>query len=239
MNIYRHYLPSLLSVLALTTTSIQAAEPSRLVFLEQASVAAAGTVAVDLGYDADVGAGVNTGIRIGLAGGEFQINRSDWDSVLPSSTDYTTTIGFKKSINTDLALYGEFGMIDREQNDIETDDATSIAFGAAYSINPGPGFFVSLNAELVALDDPGLEDETFIKLGVGALYDLNLTQTGKVYLLGELITDDSSDTDTTLLLGARWAVNDRVTIDFSVIENSGDAQETTAVPGSITVNLVF
>lgn len=212
----------------------QAAEPTRLFSQETAEVSK--ELSVDLDYNtAPNSVGLAGGLRIGAAGGEVLVNsRNPLD--LSGSGFVGSSIGYKRALKPQLALFGAIA----HDNPEGAPSTTDVAIGAAYTMRINPQLLLNASAEFVTDDDGGNgrgdENTLFLKLGAG--YGIP-TNAGRVTLIGEVILEDNDLLDTVFNLGVRWEARRNVTVDFVVVNDRGDLGSDSGLPGAVRVNIAF
>jgi len=210
------------------------AEPSRTFFTETADVAANGSVSLDLEYIfADTAGG--TGVRIGGMGGEILLNNTN--SSGDNGEFVSSSIGYKKTIQKNLAVYGILSYLN---DDAQPDAYTDFAFGVAYTIK-NKSLNANINGELITDDSDSLRggDTTiFVKGAIEFSIDNVLANSS---LIAEMALEDSDFIETAAALGMRWQPSKRVTTDLIFYADNGNlaGDTVTGIPGYIKVNIEF
>lgn len=210
------------------------AEPTRTFFTETADVAAKGTVSLDMEYPFSTG-GSGTGVRIGGMGGEILLNNRN----TPAGGEeefLSTSIGYKKVIQKNLAAYGILSYIN---DDAQVEAYTDFALGVAYTL-PMNNIRLNINAEILTDDSESLRTETtiFVK---GAL-QVDMSQAlENTSVIVEVALEDNDALETGMALGFRWQPSKRVTTDLIIYADDGNlaGDTVTGIPGYIKLNIAF
>lgn len=223
-------------LLAASMSSAAYAEPTRTFFTETADVAAKGSVSLDMEYPFDNnGTGIGTGVRIGAMGGEILLNNSN--SAGPNGEFVSNSIGYKKTIQKNLAAYG---ILNYYNDDAFGDAVTDIALGVAFTLEQKQ-MTININGELITDDSGTLRgDETtiFLKGSLKVSMDQVLPNSS---FIAELALEDNDFIETASAFGIRWQPSKRVTTDLIVYIDNGDpaSEKITGIPGYIKLNLAF
>ncbi|MCH8104511.1 MAG: hypothetical protein IIC58_03260 [Proteobacteria bacterium] len=169
-------------------------------------------------------------IRVGAYGGEIMIS--------PDTGNAAHGLGYKLSINSNIAVYGML-FLDNDQS------FTNITAGASYTTNTGT-YILNGNVELFSQSDTGGgpgggPSETFIDLRGSAFYRLaNESIKGSLYLGGEIDMEFSPNSDTDVYIGVRWIPKRTVILDLGVFESLGGPNTSTVgTPVFFRLNIGF
>ena len=165
-------------------------------------------------------------IRVGAYGGEIMISPDDGKDA--------HGLGYKSSINSNIAVYGML-FLDNDKS------FTNITAGASYTTNTG-SYILNGNVELFSQSDTGGGvSETFIDLRGSAFYRLaNESIKGSLYLGGEIDMEFSPNSDTDVYIGVRWIPKRTVILDLGVFESLGGPNTSTVgTPVFFRLNIGF
>ena len=220
-------------LLAASLSSAAYAEPTRTFFTETADVAAKGSVSLDMEYPF-IELGFGSGVRIGGMGGEILLNNTN--SAGDGFEFQSTSIGYKKVLQKNLAAYGILSYINA---DAAPDAYTDFALGVAYTM-PMDKIRININGEILTDDSESLRGETtiFVK---GALRVDTANLVPNSSMIAEVALEDSDFLETAIALGMRWQPSKRVTTDFIIYADNGNlaGDTVTGIPGYIKLNLAF
>lgn len=221
-------------LLAASLSSAAYAEPTRTFFTETADTAAKGSVSLDMEYAFSESAG-GTGIRIGGMGGEILLNNTN--SAGSGDQFQSSSIGYKKAIQKNLAVYGILSYLNDDAN---ADAYTDIALGVAFTLKQKQITF-NINGELITDDSNALRggDTTiFVKGSLKVSMDKVLPNSS---MMVELALEDSDFIETASAFGFRWQPSKRVTTDLIIYVDDGNlaGNTITGIPGYIKLNLAF
>jgi len=214
------------AILTLVSVSTAFAAPSRTFFSETARTAPQDQISLDLEYNFDNDAS-GTGIRLGKFGGEVLLN-------ITNSEFAASSLGYKKTINNDLAIYGLLSYLN---DDNRADSFTDIAVGIAYTL-PLKGVTFNFNGEFITDDSDTLRggDNTLF-LKIAALVPLTIDNSS-ADLIFELAAENNDNLDTGAAFGLRWQPSNQITTDFILYLDDGN-DDATGIPGYIKLNYAF
>ena len=235
----KRFLIQTLSVsLLLLLTQIVSAEPSRVFFQETTAIEQQGSISLDVDYPFS-GNGLTAGLRIGAFNGVVLINsHSDYTETRTGFS--TSSAGFKKMLNKNIAAYGVLSYFDNN-----VDSGTDFAIGIAYSGKNGTLSY-NLNPELISDKQTvrGNKDTLYLKGAVGI--PLTSLKVGNASAIAEVILENNSNLDTVTNLGLRWIPRKDVTLDFILFSDRGspavngnNKDVMKGVPGMIKANILF
>jgi hypothetical protein len=266
MSNHRFFLRPILLSLGITATHAQAEqpvpaqrqynEPTRGFFLEHGELARNGKASVELQSSAGDSPDLGGGIRLGLAKAEVLINSglNDYDQnevmVKFGLPRFARDEGSTTAIN--WAFLGGLAHFDTEDDANNEFKQTNLKLGMTATIRADAGIFTVQPMLVYANGKAGNNkiDDTFLELGLGAYLGLIDTDAGKFSIGVEaLITTQDHvfdfntnntnrrDKDNTFALGAKWAYNEKVHIDFVPFVRAND--EWLGIPGVVRLNVAF
>lgn len=214
-------------------------EPTRGFFLEHGLVSGNGKASVELhsGNDALSSGG---GVRLGLSNAELIINSGlrdyDGNELLVKWGMKDLNANGDQSTPLKWALIGGISHTDIEDETGATIvDQTNIKLGAALTVSADAATF-TLGGKLVHADGK-LRDDTFVEVDLGAYVGVIETEAGLFSLGAEALLTTEDKVDDTFALGARWAYNQRLNLDFiPLVFSDGD---TVGIPGLVRLNVSF
>ena len=224
-------------LLAASLSSAAYAEPTRTFFTETANTAAKGSVSLDMEYGFSETAS-GTGIRIGGMGGEILLNNTN--SASEDGQFQSSSIGYKKTIQKNLAAYGILSYLNDDAN---ADAYTDIALGVAFTLEQKQ-ITININGELITDDSNatplrGGDTTIFVKGSLEVSMDQVLPNSS---MMVELALEDSDFIETASAFGFRWQPSKRVTTDLIIYVDDGDptnGDSVMGIPGYIKLNLAF
>ena len=169
-------------------------------------------------------------IRIGAFGGEVLVN--------PDSGNDAHGLGYKFSINQNLAAYGML-FLDNDNS------YTNITGGASYTAYAA-GFILNGNVEIFSQSDTtagagSSPSETFIDIRASAYYQLKLNSVkGSIYLGGDVDIEVEPDSNSDIYLAARWIPKRNVVLDLGAYASLDEADvSTVGTPVFVRLNVGF
>ena len=195
---------------------------------EMAALTVDGDILVDL-YNTT---GYRDMIRIGALGGEVMVS--------PDSGNAAHGLGYKFSVNSNVAAYGML-FLDNDNS------FTNITAGASYTTYAS-GFLLNGNLEIFSQSDtttgggPGAgSSETFVDLRGSAFYRLATNSVkGLLYLGGEIDMEISPGSDSDIYLGVRWIPKSNIILDLGAFESLGGPNTSTVgTPAFVRLNVGF
>lgn len=226
------------AALAVAISSAAIAEPTRGFSIEHGTIAEKGAVSVEL---ADGVNDLEAGVRAGFGNAEFVLNSGQVGEA--SSTDAIVKFGLPNldglsELNHAWSVFGGVSMYDDEEkkNGVKTGGKyfnLSAGIAATAEID---AFSFTLTSALV-VDDSYADTETYLTFGAGAYFDFGETAYGSFKPGAEVVVSTLSDIDTTLNLGVRWGINERVNVDIVPFQVGGT--DTLSIPGQFRLNASF
>lgn len=241
----RFLLQALSASLFLLLAQVVSAEPSRVFFQETTAIEPQGSISLDVNYPGS-DFGVTTGLRIGAFNGVVLIN-SHSDSSGTHTGFSTSSAGFKKMINKQVAAYGVLSYFNYDINNV-SDSGTDYAIGIAYTGTNGTLSY-NLNPELISDNSNqtvrGGKDTLYLK-GAVSVPLTSLKISGSTSAIAEVILENNSNLDTVTNLGLRWIPRKDITLDFILFSDRGSPAVSgnnkdvmKGIPGMIKANILF
>jgi len=234
----KRYFSILLFILLMFSLSQSVfAEPSRVFTQETTAIETAGSISLDLDYPfSDLG--LTTGLRVAAFDGVVLIN-SHPETGTRTGFATSSSVGFKKIIQNNIAAYGVVSYYDDRVN-----SGTDIAIGAAYTVKSGTLTY-NINPEFITDEVAGtraLKNTLFVK--GSAMFPLAAVKIGKASVVAELNLENNSALDSIINLGMRWIPRKDITLDFVLYSDRGnpgggadDIEK--GIPGWIKANIQF
>lgn len=220
---------TIVGLLAATITSSVYAEPTRTFFSETAKTADDGVISVDLEYQFREN-GTGTGVRIAAFDGEVLLN-------ITNSGFATSSIGYKKVIQKDLAVYAILSHLNDGNRNNNSRSFTDFALGAAYTLKL-ENLSLNFNGELITDDSETQRGgDTTIFLKAAAIVPIN-NANKNTSLIAEVALENNDFIDTLVALGLRWQPSSRLTTDLIFYVDDG-TEDTTGIPGYVKLNFIF
>lgn len=230
----------------LDKTSSKYSEPTRGFFIEHGTTAGKGKASIDL-HSGSSELESGGGVRLGLPSAELIINSGfslynygyDENQVLLKYSMQDLHRSASQDTPFKWALVGGFSHTDLENDKGQSIvDQTNIKLGLAVTVAADAATF-TLGPRLVSANGKGAGsvDDTFVELDLGAYVGLIDTDAGLFSVGFEALFTTADKVDDTYALGARWAYNERLNLDFVPLVYSNN--DLIGVPGMVRVNVSF
>ncbi len=216
-------------------------EPTRGFFIEHGTTSGQGNASIDL-HSGSSELESGGGVRLGLPNAELIINSGfysyDENQVLVKYAMQDLHRSGSRETPFQWSLVGGFSHTDLEDdNGRSLIDQTNIKLGAAFTVAADAAVFTFGPRLVSANGKNGSLDDTFVEFDLGAYVGIIDTSAGLFSAGFEALLTTADKVDDTFALGARWAYNERLNLDFVPLVYSN--RDLIGVPGMVRVNVNF